>query len=175
MDPSFRAERISRLMRMKGADWALGFGSAICALILLLSAHTESPFVFRPIDSLALGLSLLCGLSGWFGVRSWRKLWRRGRTRPERLVYDYGVRGWGVMILIATPLIVAFVLLGESHSLRDRYTWRIVITSVVIVVPIALPLCLWGGYAWGLLVGGKSRDPLAEPSGENQDELPPAA
>jgi hypothetical protein len=123
-----------------------------------------SKSVGTPSDLIPVAFSALCGICGWYGVRSWRRLWRAGRTTAECLVYDNGVRGWGVCVFLSMPLLVLYVLAGVG-----ALSTRLFVACVIVVAPVALPMCLWGGYLFGTLLSGASS--MDAPN--DDDDLPP--
>jgi hypothetical protein len=117
---------------------------------------------------------LFCGLCGWLGVKSWRRLWRSGRNLAERAIYDEGVRGFGALMLIGFPLLMgAWLSIAESGA-NDPNAWRLVLACVFVLFPVGLPLFLWAGFIWGSLRADRlTRDTRATVN-EFVDGLPPA-
>lgn len=81
----------------------------------------------------------------WLGWTWWtvRRLWRPAETPYERMVYQFGVRGWGVWM---------FVAMSATSLVRDHDpTWSVGRSAlqILFVVVTAAPLMLWGGYWWG--------------------------
>jgi hypothetical protein len=53
--------------------------------------------------------AVIFGVGGWWTARTWRKLWRAGRSQWERLVYDYGVRGSGFGTAVGLVAIITWL------------------------------------------------------------------
>jgi H+/Cl- antiporter ClcA len=53
--------------------------------------------------------AVIFGVGGWWTARTWRKLWRAGRSQWERLVYDYGVRGFGFSTAVGLIAIITWL------------------------------------------------------------------
>jgi hypothetical protein len=70
-----------------------------------------------------------------------RRLWRTAESDRGRLVYEYGVKRWGLSfwILFSTVFPVAMAA-GSATAFK----------LVVVTACISLPLSLWGGWAFGL-------------------------
>src|SRR6266446_9266488 len=149
----FRAERLSNFLRMPGADWAIAlFGGVGTAFLLGLAVWRRNPEAFDSSYSKHAPLllsGLWCGISGWLGVRSWRRLWRSGRTPQERMIYDRGVRGWGAVMLIAMPLLVGLVVWSVADTYTDPNAWLLILACVFMGFLAGLPVFLWGGYILG--------------------------
>lgn len=83
--------------------------------------------------------------AAWLAWTWWtvRRLWRTGATPYERMVYRFGVRGWGLWM---------FAMMSLSFLARDfdpeRSLGRSVL-QVFLVVGTCAPIMLWGGYWWG--------------------------
>jgi len=171
----FTFPRVGRLLRRSGADWVLGAAGALGTGLLLPLAVALRPghhFRLPPIDPLLVFLALWSGLSGFFGVKAWRRLWRAGRTPLERMVYDHGVRGFGALMYLVTPLTVLLICLFVLDLPRGLSEFAFLAALEFTVLMIALPLWLCGGYLFGnIMSGGLSQHDLRrEPDG-----LPPAA
>jgi hypothetical protein len=48
-------------------------------------------------------------LGAWWTVRTWRHLWRCGRSPWERAVYDYGVRFIGIFTVVSQFFILTWL------------------------------------------------------------------
>jgi hypothetical protein len=114
--PGFEMRLIDRFMLAPHAEAG---GAAIGALISFatLVAYSNLPSNLHLLMRELGGRALLFGLfavifavSGWWTARTWRRLWRRGRSARERLIYDYGVRSMGVVA--AAYVIVSITWLG---------------------------------------------------------------
>lgn len=101
------------------------------------------------------------GIGAWWTVHTWRRLWRCGRTKRERLIYDYGVRGYGVVMAIAIICIVAWLGRTEDATSFGPMTTAGILAGVFFGVPISLNM----GYFWGktfATVVGIEAEPRAE-------------
>lgn len=71
------------------------------------------------------------------------RLWRRGQTPWERLVYDFGVRRVGVWGGVFSS--VAFPYLRAA----GEYSLSILALQASVCFLVGMPLWLWAGYWWG--------------------------
>ena len=80
-----------------------------------------------------------------FCAFSFRVLWRRGETPREKLIYDHGVRRFGIQLGIALSLVG---LLVDQERFADVDVVRILAYDLA---SIALNLggSLWAGLVWG--------------------------
>ena len=98
-----------------------------------------------------IGLLILVGIVlalCWWSYRTIRALWRFGNTDWSRLVYNYGVRGFGACT--AVTIIVCAAYLGATvlaTSDEDRLACAIAgaIFGAIFGIPVGLGL----GYIWG--------------------------
>ena len=102
-------------------------------------------FLTLVVGLLLLSLPLL--LLVW-GFRTCRTLWRRGTTPWGRLVYNYGVRGFGAMM--AVFFIVAGAYFGAAgfgdagaDAIRGAVVWGLF--GALFGIPVGLSM----GYFWG--------------------------
>ena len=101
------------------------------------------------------------GVGAWWTVHTWRRLWRCGRTKRERLIYDYGVRSYGVAMAIAIVCIVTWLGWNEDASSFGPMMAAGILAGVFLGVPISLNM----GYFWGktfATVVGIQVEPRAE-------------
>lgn len=87
------------------------------------------------------------GLLSW-GVRTWRTLWRRGTTPWGRLVYNYGVRGFGLSTAVSITVIGGYfgaTVLATSPA----DSWRCAIAGAIFAAIFGTPVGLGLGYLWG--------------------------
>jgi hypothetical protein len=91
-------------------------------------------------------LLLILGLF-WWGVRTCRALWRRGTTPWGRLVYNHGVRGFGVMLAVTLSLFAGYSAYIGADSLHEAL-WIGLISGGLVAIFIT-PACLGLGYIWG--------------------------
>jgi hypothetical protein len=98
--------------------------------------------------------AVIFGVGGWWTARTWRKLWRVGRSPWERLVYDYGVRGSGFGT--AVGLIAIITWLGwatDSTGLFGPMMTLGLLAGLYFGSPVALHLGYWWGTAFAALTG----------------------
>jgi hypothetical protein len=104
------------------------------------------PLAARILTTFVL-LAIPVGLLAW-GARTYRTLWRRGTTPWGRLVYDYGVRGFGLSTAVSTTVICAY--LGATVlATSPTDSWRCAIAGAVFAAIFGTPVCLGLGYLWG--------------------------
>jgi hypothetical protein len=112
-----------------------------------LSAHAGvlSDLVLRRL-LLFSPVAAIFAFGGWWTVRSWRVLWRRGRSRREKIVYDTGVRGVGF-----TTAVGLCVLLTYSANELDGAESFGLLTCLAATTGLFLgfPISLHFGYFWG--------------------------
>jgi len=177
MATSFRAEVLDQILRTRGAAWVCGIIGAVGTVALLaLAKWRHNPAAFGAPNAASGALYFLgvwCGLCGWLGVLSWRRLWRSGRTPLERWTYDLGVRGWGALMLISAPIATAIGVGAAVDIFRDPGAWLLVLACAFMAVWVGLPLCLWGGYVWGSFVGGNRIPISTDPHQKEPSDLPP--
>jgi hypothetical protein len=102
---------------------------------------------------------LIFAVGGWWTANTWRKLWRQGRSRWERLVYDYGVRGGGFATGVTLVAIVAW--LGWSEDAGPLFG-PMMIAGGLAGLFFGMPVSLHMGYFWGISYAktmGVERDP----------------
>jgi hypothetical protein len=149
----FRFPRLGRLFRSDGADWTIGVVAAAGAAALLGGDHLWRGGAMRLTwaDWLVV---LWCGLSGFCGVRSWRRLWRSGRTPAERFVYDFGVRGFGVIAIVLAPVVTGGVIWRTLTATHDSAAWMAALVCAILSLVVTWPLALWLGFIWGSMMSG---------------------
>ena len=173
---SFRFAPVTKLLNRPGADWALGIAAALGTLILIGGAvllHARGEFHLRTSDALLLLLAALCGACGFAGVRSWRRLWRAGRSRSEQITYDLGVRACGPLmffLLGAMGGFLAWIGVGKAYDAGAR---MFVCGGAFMSFMIGLPLSLWAGFLWGSFMSGVVADAGVPAAGIRHDDLPP--
>jgi hypothetical protein len=110
----------------------------VIAIRALLLAVITSPF----------------GIGAWWTVRTWKQLWRRGRTPHEQLVYDYGVRLFGFSTAISIIFIISW--LGWTADYGTLFGPMMILgalAGVFLGVPVALHLGYWWGTTFAALTG----------------------
>lgn len=173
---TMRLQSLSRLLRTRGADWSVALLGAIgSGGLLVLAAWQRSPGRFGPSHAdvtLPVIIGAICGVCAFLGVRSWRRLWRSGRTPRERSAYDLGVRRIGITMVAASPLIGVFVILALGADTRSPGTWTLLVCVAFMALSVALPLGLWGGYLLGYARAG-AIGPAHDAEREATHDLPP--
>jgi hypothetical protein len=101
-----------------------GFASSSLALYVLVAA------VFAPF--------------GWWAAQTWQLLWRQGHTRWERLVFNSGVRGNGMIMTIATVTGLGCLAAASGDGTADSL--RRLVGGVFFGIVFGLPVCLHLGY-----------------------------
>lgn len=146
-----RSPRLGRLFRANGADWAVGVVAAAGAAALLGGDHLLRGGAMR-LAWADWVVTLWCGLSGFFGVRSWRRLWRSARTPSERFVYDFGVRGLGAIAILMAPVVAGSVIWRMLNAAHDSAAWIAALVCAILSLIVTWPLALWLGFFWGSMM-----------------------
>jgi hypothetical protein len=159
---------IDRLICAPHAEvvWAaIGACTSVTALIVYGGARQDVLQLLHAIRDRALLLGLFAAtfaIGGWWTVRTWRRLWRRGRSSRERLMYDYGVRTFGCFTAVSQFLIITWLgWVSDSGTLFGPLMTGGAIAAVFFGVPVSLHL----GYSWGrafAAVVGVEGDPRVE-------------
>jgi hypothetical protein len=90
--------------------------------------------------------AVIFAIGGWWTARTWRRLWRMGRSPRERLVYDYGVRGFGFSTAVGlTAIITRLGWAADSAGLFGPMMTGGLLSGLFFGTPVALHL----GYFWG--------------------------
>jgi hypothetical protein len=90
--------------------------------------------------------AVIFAVGGWWTARTWRQLWRRGRSHWERLVYDFGVRGFGFAMAVSLVVIVAWLgWTADSGAIFGPMMLAGALAGLFFGVPVALHM----GYFWG--------------------------
>jgi hypothetical protein len=148
----FNAGPIDRFMRQPHAEFilaAIAFG--LCSAMILSSSdiHMNGLDVWHVIGTrwkFIVIFSLIFAVGGWWTARTWRQLWRCGRSAWERLVYDHGVRLFGFSTAISIICIVSWLgSTADSGNLFGPMMILGALAGVFFGVPVALHL----GYFWG--------------------------
>jgi hypothetical protein len=168
----FRFPGLGRIFRTDGADWAIGVVAAAGAAALLGGNHLLRGSAMR-LTWADWVVVLWCGLSGFFGVRSWRRLWRSGRTPSERFVYDFGVRGFGAITILVAPWVAGSVMWRILNAAHDTAAWIAALVCAILSLIVTWPLALWLGFLWGSMM---SRAGWSRGAGDGDGNgLPPGA
>jgi hypothetical protein len=148
----FEARLIDRFMCSRHAE---GIGAAIAAstivtVLLFFSAIdfnlNQILLVFRTRGFLLGFFGTIFAVGGWWTVRTWRQLWRCGRSPWERLVFDTGVRGAGCMNAICVIAILGW--LGWKEDSGAPFG-PLMIGGAVTGLFFGAPVCLHLGYFFG--------------------------
>jgi hypothetical protein len=150
--PGFHLLAIDRLMRSSHAVPILAVVAAVSIVALLLTEsgikgtwHDFQHVVMTRWRFFAL-FGVIFAVGGWWTVRTWRQLWRAGRSRWERVVYDYGVRGFGFSTAVAlTAIITRLGWATDSAGLFGPMMLLGLFAGLFFGTPVALHL----GYIWG--------------------------
>ena len=90
--------------------------------------------------------AVIFAVGGWWTARTWRQLWRAGRSEWERAAYDYGVRGFGFGTAVAlTAIITRLGWATDSAGLFGPMMTVGLLAGLFFGAPLALHL----GYFWG--------------------------
>jgi len=121
--------------------------------------------LLRAVENRALLLALFAlvfSIGGWWTVRTWRQLWRRGRSSKERLIYDYGVRTVGLFTAVSILFIVTW--LGWTTD-SGMLFGPLMIGGALAALFFGVPVSLHFGYFWGrtfAVIVGVEGDPRIE-------------
>jgi len=102
-------------------------------------------------------------VGGWWTVSTWKQLWRKGRSKWEILVYDHGVRGFGLGT--AACQIGIFAYLGRSADPPGPFAGPMTVAGALAGLFFGVPVCLHLGHYWGrrfAQVMGIEHDPTLE-------------
>lgn len=90
--------------------------------------------------------AVIFAIGGWWAPRTWRQLWRAGRSPWERFVYDYGVRGFGFSTAVGLTAIITWLgWATDSNGLFGPMMTAGLLAGLFFGTPVALYL----GYFWG--------------------------
>jgi hypothetical protein len=147
-------------MRSSHAVSVLALVSAVTVVALLLTESgingTWSDFkhvVMTRWRFFAL-FAVIFAVGGWWTARTWRHLWRAGRSQWERLVYDSGVRGFGFSTAVAVTAIIA--RLGWATDSAGFFGPMMnfgLLAGLFFGTPVALHLGYWWGSRFAALTG----------------------
>jgi hypothetical protein len=166
--PGFEMKWIDRFMRASHAE--LG-GAAIGALISFatLVAYSALPSDLHLLMRELRGRAVIFGffaitfaIGGWWTVRTWRRLWRRGRSQKERAIYDFGVRTYGFSMAVSLFFIVTW--LGRISE-AEHWFGPLMVGGAIAAIFFGVPISLHLGYFWGRIfaaVVGAKADPRIE-------------
>jgi hypothetical protein len=163
---------VDRLMCRSYSEVVGALVGELSGIALLLSigrtfAHLNAASSRISMSDIAIRAVLLVvitspfAIGAWWTVRTWKRLWRCGRTPRERLIYDRGVRGYGLGMAVTMFCIVTW--LGSTTDATSFGPMMIggALASIFFGVPISLNM----GYFWGstfATVVGVEADPRGE-------------
>jgi len=167
--PGFEVRLIDRLMCAPHAEpIGAAIGACISFITLLVYGGTTGLDLRQLLHTVRnraaiLGLfAVIFAIGGWWTVHTWRQLWRRGRSPRERLIYDYGVRGFGFSTAVSLFFIITWLgWMNDSGTLFGSLMTGGAIAALFFGVPVSLHL----GYFWGralAAVAGAEGDPRVE-------------
>jgi hypothetical protein len=162
---------IDRLMnrRLAASVWAVvGAVSSVALWLIYARSPLElirDPKAFRAWVPLVGFCASVFAIGGWWTVFTWRRIWRRGRSDRERVLYNYGVRGFGVFGSVGITLFITW--LGWTADSADSHKFLGPLTTGGFLAGIffGIPLSLQMGYFWGVLFAaflGAESDSRAE-------------
>jgi hypothetical protein len=148
----FHLLAIDRFMRSSHAVPILAIVAAASIVALLLSDGgtniTWSDLQHFVITRwrIFVMFAVIFAVGGWWTARTWRQLWRAGRSPWERLVYDFGVRGFGFGTSMAlTAIITRLGWATDSAGLFGPMMTLGLLAGLFFGTPVSLHL----GYFWG--------------------------
>lgn len=158
----FNVGPIDHFMRLPHADImlaAIAFG--LCSAVILRSSGihmnaSEYRYVISTRWKFIVVFSLMFAVGGWWTARTWRHLWRCGRSAWERLVYDYGVRLFGFATAISIIIIVGW--LGSTADSGILFGPMMILGALAgffFGVPVALNLGYWWGSTLAVIVNAE--------------------
>src|SRR5579859_7448018 len=112
-----------------------------------------------------IGLLTLIGIVlalFWWSYRTIRTLWKHWDTKWGRLVYNYGVRGFGACTGVAIIACAAY-LGGTVLATSDEDSLAYAIAGAIFGAIFGIPVGLGMGYVWGTQMAffmGIERDPV---------------
>jgi hypothetical protein len=152
-NPGFAARPVDSIMHMR---FAVPFAACIGACSsLFLASVIDGPGrldLSQPLRAVKIAgffvmfFGTIYAAGAWWTVRTWRRLWRRGRTKWERLIYDSGVRSFGVFMAFTIILVCTF--LGWSTD-QGRLFGPMMMFGLLSSVFFAFAVCLNLGFFWG--------------------------
>jgi len=167
----YRLEFVDRLMNrpLAAITWPVVAGVSSVAFWVV---YGPSPMAlirdlkaFRAWVFLVGFCTSVLAIAAWWSVFTWRRIWRRGRGDRERILYDYGVRTFGVFGSVGITLFITW--LGWTiDSDSGKSLGPMTIGGLLVGIFIGLPLSLQMGYLWGVFFAffmGAESDPGIEP------------
>jgi hypothetical protein len=165
---------LDRWIRTPGAGWKL---PALCAssTIALMAAAAWQRNASRDFTNwtdafILAAFGSASAVGAGLGVVSWRRLWRKGRTRAEDLVYDVGVRRAGIGLVCLMPLFCIALVSALGAEPQWGGLYGLVAGLSVMFMSVMLPVALWVGYIAGFRAAGEE---LRKPGSYDENNLPP--
>ena len=158
--PSLRFNRDVRARRNEFLASAAAAVS-ICALLSSSVPNLNGAsllFLERSVVIYLVAALIFAGF-GWWSAHTVSVLWRSGRNPWERLVYNFGVRLFGLTVAIALVLICGWLGWSNENAAGDRWWW--LAAGILCGMVLAFPIGLYMGYFWGTTVAmfyGVERD-----------------
>jgi hypothetical protein len=90
--------------------------------------------------------SLIFAAGGWWTARTWKSLWRCGRSAWERAVYDYGVRAFGFSTAVFLTILLCW--LGWTAD-SGVFMGPMMIFGLLAGAFFGVPVGLHLGFFWG--------------------------
>ena len=98
--------------------------------------------------ALYLPVAATFGAFGWWGAYTWQQLWRNGQGKWERLVFNYGVRRFGLATTLSFMVILGCFGAASGDGRVDSLRW--LVGGVYFGAVFGLPVGLHTGYFWGV-------------------------
>ena len=149
---------IDRLMNRRFVllVWSVVAAASIVSLWLVYGQSPleliRDPKALRAWIFLA-GLSAsLFAIAGWWTVFTWRRIWRRGRSDKERIIYNYGVRGVGVFGSVGMTLFITWLGWTVESADSQRLLGPLTTGGFLAGIFFGFPFSLQMGYFVGVFV-----------------------
>jgi H+/Cl- antiporter ClcA len=139
--------RFTLTPRLKAKIAAATLAAIFPYLMLVWASGGNDRFSWSAF-ALYVPVAAIFGAFGWWAAQSWQLLWRQGDNKWERVVYNYGVRGFGICMALAIPTILGCFGASSGDGTTDSLRW--LVGGVFFGVVFGLPVCLHLGYFWGV-------------------------
>jgi hypothetical protein len=149
----FELRSIDRFMRSRHADLIAGALGACISLMVSLK-YGGADFNIHDVLPLVVFVAYFA-MGGWWTVRTWRLLWRRGRSSWERIVYDHGVRAFGFLTAICLFLVITCLgwIVDSGGITFGRHMMGGVLVAVFFGIPVSLYFGQFCGRTFALFAG----------------------
>jgi hypothetical protein len=144
----FEAKPLDRLMTARHAGSITAVLAALSTGIVMLRG-IEGPLTLKAFahrGTIFVFWAPLFGIAGWWAAHAWNQLWRRGRSDRERMVYDYGVRGFGALGALGSILYGAWQ--GWQND-DGQLFGSLMIFGILAGLFLGTPFFLHFGHWWG--------------------------